>query len=109
MALPEGAVPAIYREHDASLVLSALLAIPVGVAGTLAANYIQRFIDRAQADEDDTERLPDVRYREVFIEGDSVKAREITGPADAVAQLLRERSPEPPNAPDADHRDELAQ
>lgn len=98
VALPAGAKPALYREHDASLVLSGLLGLASGITSGLATHYIQRFIDRFRATEGDTKPLPTVRYREALVDGDTVKAREIVGPADEVARLLRQRSLDAPSA-----------
>lgn len=92
---PEGAKPATYREHDATLVLSFVLSIPGGVIGTLLANEIQRHLDRWRSEKTDDVAQLKVRAREVVIEAGRTKVREIEGPAEEVVALLRERVPEP--------------
>ena len=96
LAVPPGARPALLREHDASLVLGAVLSIPAGVAAVLLANEIQRHLDkwragREAADRQDADRSSSftVRAREVAIKDDEARLREIEGPAEEVIKLLR--------------------
>ncbi len=87
MSMPDGAVASVWREHDATWVVPFVLSIPVGVAANLVANEIQRKLDHLKANRGGLP-MPTVRYREVTIEADKARLREIEGPADEVVQLL---------------------
>ena len=81
---PESAVAA-YREHAAEWVLPFILSIPAGVAINLISNRIQRWIDENRG----SPGAPRLRYREAHIVEGEVRVRELEGPADEVAALLR--------------------
>jgi hypothetical protein len=92
---PDGAKPATYREHDATLVLSFVLSIPGGLIGTLLANEIQRHLDRWRDEKTDDVAQLKVRAREVVIEAGRTKVREIEGPGEEVVAWLSQPVPEP--------------
>jgi hypothetical protein len=107
LAVPPGARPALLREHDASLVLGAVLSVPTGVAAVVLANEIQRHLDkwrggREAAGRQDADRRSSftVRALEVVIKDDEARVREIEGPAEEVIKLLRAEA-EAPGEPGA--------
>jgi hypothetical protein len=72
-------------ERAADRVLPWILSIPTGVAIGLIVNEIQRVIDGARAAK---QALPTIRFREVVIEDGRTTARELTGPADEMQEML---------------------
>lgn len=85
---PPGAARGMYRERSADWVLPWILSIPTGIAIGLIVNEIQRTIDRGRAAK---QALPTVRFREVIVEEGRTTARELTGPADEMRELLLAR------------------
>lgn len=94
---PPGAERGMYRERAADWVLPWILSVPTGVAIGLIVNEIQRAIDAARAAK---QAVPTIRFREVVIEDGRTTARELTGPADEVRDVLSRRleSGRPPRA-----------
>jgi hypothetical protein len=90
VAVPDGATPGAYVEHSADWVLPLIVmsgAIPI--ATNLISNLIQRKIDQWRAS--GQTRNPTLRYREVIRQRDgTTQLREIEGPAEAVADWLRD-------------------
>jgi hypothetical protein len=78
----------MYRERAADWVLPWILNIPTGVAIGLIVNEIQRVIDGARAAK---QALPTIRFRGVVIEDGRTTARELTGPADEMQEMLSRR------------------
>lgn len=85
---PPGAERGMYRERAADWVLPWILRIPTGVAIGLIVNEIQRVIDGARAAK---QAFPTIRFREVVIEEGRTTARELTGPADEMREILSQR------------------
>lgn len=93
MVMPEGAKPAVYREHAADWVLAAIVAVPGATIAMLIGNEIQRRLDKWRGE--GSGETPNLTYREAIRIGDEVRMRELTGPADEVADLLRGGGPPP--------------
>jgi hypothetical protein len=93
--MPDGAKPAVYREHAADWVLAAVVAVPGGAISMLIGNEIQRRLDKWRG-EGSTE-IPNLIYREAVRVGDEVRMRELIGPADEVADLLRSSEAQAPH------------
>jgi hypothetical protein len=89
---PPGARLGVYEEHAADWILPAVASFPPSIAGTLVANLIQARIDAGKANDDKAQDMPVVRYRELDMDGDHTRLREIEGPADQVRDILRDRA-----------------
>lgn len=89
---PPGARLGVYEEHAADWILPAVASFSLSIAGTLVANLIQARIDAWKADDHQEQDMPVVRYRELDIDGDHTRLREIEGPADQVRDMLRART-----------------
>jgi hypothetical protein len=87
MLMPEGAKPAVYREHAADWILAAIVAVPGSTIAMLIGNEIQRRLDKWRGD--GSGETPTLTYREAVRTGDEVRMPELIGPADEVANLLR--------------------
>jgi hypothetical protein len=88
---PPDARLGVYEEHAADWVLPTVVSFPLSIAGTLVANLIQTRIDAWKAGRSEGEDMPVVRYRELDVDGDQTRLREIEGPADQVRDILRDR------------------
>lgn len=84
--LPPGAEPGRYSEHDADWVLPLVLGVPASVIAALIAAQVQSWLARAKHGD----RVPTVRYREIVVQGDRCRLREIEGPADEVIDWLQD-------------------
>jgi hypothetical protein len=84
--LPPGAEPGHYSEHDADWVLPLVLGVPASVIAGLIVGQIQAWLSREKRGD----RVPTVRYREIFLEADRCRLREIEGPADEVIDWLKD-------------------
>jgi hypothetical protein len=91
LASPTGATASLLREHDATLVLGAVLTVPATIAATLVANEIQRHLDRWRASREEPQDPASftVRYQEAVIKDGLPHLREVEGPAEAVIEVLR--------------------
>lgn len=98
---PGGADLAGFSEFAADWVLPVLVASVLTVPSTVAAEMIYDHINKSRGEA--ASRV--VLYREAVISDGRVRLRELEGPAEEVARLLRERSVE--GAGVATSRDEL--
>jgi hypothetical protein len=90
---PPDAQLGMYRERAAAWVLPWILSVPSGVVIGLIVNELQRAIDRARSAK---QAIPSVRFREVIIENGRTTARELSGSAEELRDLLASRLAERP-------------
>lgn len=88
LATPPDARLAAYREHDATVILPIILAVPGAISGILQiADWIEARFRKADSP------APPVRYRQAEFRPDgTLDIREIEGAPDSVAALVRERA-----------------
>lgn len=84
---PDGAERAGYSEYAADWVLPVVVGVALSVPGAVVADVIH---DAIANNPDPQAPAPIVRFREAVVDGDSVRLREVEGPADEVERLLRD-------------------
>jgi hypothetical protein len=85
-AVEPGISPTVYVEHDAAWVLPIILSLPIGTVSAAVGNIISDLIMRSA-------RNRTVVYREAILTpSGKLSVREIEGPAEDVAKVLRQRS-----------------
>lgn len=85
---PADAELAVYSEHAADWVLPVVVSAVLAVPSALVADMLHdRIADAGEA----KITMPEVRYREAYVEDGQMRLREIEGPADELLQLLRQR------------------
>jgi hypothetical protein len=92
---PPGARLGVYEEHAADWVLPVLVNFDVSLIASIVGNLISARLEAWRAERGEAAEVPVLRYRELEIEGDRTRLREIEGPANQVRDLLRERDEQP--------------
>lgn len=92
---PEGSERGMYQESAADWILPVVVAAVLAIPGQLAADMIEQMIQHKPPD------VPHaiIRYREVIVDGDELRLRELEGPANELVPLLRKRNDGSHNRP----------